>query len=136
MVNGKIKAWEGRLSMLTKPRDNRGGGNIQRDVLVNLSARSGAKTKRGKDVLRLSFHKRLMQLAGWTDDTQLDVEFFDGKGTVFPSPDGRPAKLLSKVAKRNTLIYFFEQEALKDFPSGPATGVEVDKGIVAFVLPR
>lgn len=135
MVNGKIKAWEGRLSLLVKPKDHR-GGKIQSDILVNLSASSGASTKRGKDILRISFHQRLMQMAGWDVDTLLDVEFFDGKGTVFPSPGGRQAKMLTKSAKRPTLLYFFERGILKDFPSGAATGVEVDKGIVAFVLPR
>lgn len=137
MVNGKIKAWEGRLSMVTKPKDNRrGGGSIQRDVLVYLSANSGGKSKRGKDVLRISFHPRLMHMAGWDETTPLDVEFYDGKGTVFPFPEGRPAKKLTAVAKRSTIVYFFDRDALKDFPSGAATGVEVDKGIVAFVLPR
>jgi hypothetical protein len=135
MVNSKIRAWEGRLGLITKATSGR-GGRRDKEALISLCVSNGSKTKRKKDVLRITFHPRLMKMAGWTTETLLDIELMDGKGTIFPSPDGRPAKLLTKVATRTTMLYYFEAGALEGFPKGIAQAVECDKGIVAFNLPR
>lgn len=134
MVNSKIRSWEGRMSQLAKPSDMRGW--YAAEALVTLSARPGENNKRKKDSLRVSFNQRILQMTGWTMETQLDVEFHDNQGTVFEvSEGGKPLRMVSKSAKRPTLLYALKQGTMKGFPSGVARNVEVERGVVAFDLP-
>jgi hypothetical protein len=140
-MNEKLKSWEGKLSEKSQNKGYRGGG-VKLDALVHLQARSEPKdsrsSKTGRDVLRVSFHEKILSLTGWVQGDTLEMEISGNSAVVYRSQTGRCLSSSGPASKckRLHLRFSFHPQTLTSFPSGDAREVEAKPGKIAFLLPE
>jgi len=102
---------------------------------VSITTWSNDKEKH--DYIRISFHKRILQLTGWIPGDKLDMEISGSSAMVFRSPNGRTlGKFNNKGATRPPIKFCLPYKSTIGIPGGPAKNVEATPGCVAFVWPE
>jgi hypothetical protein len=135
-MNEKIKAWEGRMSEKIPGRGGSRGARTEALVAIRVNTeekRAGKKS--GRDMMRVTFHKRMDALTGWKKGDVLDMEISGENAIVFRADKGVRLGDSGHGQGRKYVRYSFPTHALDGFPAGECREIEVKPGKVAFLLP-
>jgi len=137
-MNDKIRIWEGKMSDKTPGRGGLRSGRSGNNALVTISAsREGTcKTNKSRDVMRVSFHRRMMELTGWKKGDVLDMEISGQSATVYRGDRGVQLCEGSRHTGRLYIRFSLPAGSLNDFPFGECLEVETKPGRIAFLLPK
>lgn len=138
-MNDKLRAWEGKISDKMVGR-GQGRGGVKCDALVCIRKNQEKREdKTGcRDVMRVTFHRRMDALTGWKKGDILDMEIANGIATVFRSDKGARLCDSGSTSKSTRMYvrYSFPAGSLSDLPVGDCREVEAKPGKVAFLLPE
>ena len=134
-MNERIKAWQGKMSELRpRPQMSRGAAG----ELVTVGASS--EIKNNADVIRVSFHERVLAMTGWKDGDRMDAAIDGDHMIVFRSEAG-PMLCRNKgggkkvMGTRRYIRFPLPLGSVSDFPRGVCREIETGPGKVAFLLP-
>ena len=132
-MNDKIKSLNFRFSEIMTTRV---GGKTKSDTLIAIGKYSQGQDSTRKDVLRISFHERILKLTGWVVGDRVDLEIKDGIGHIFRNTKGVKIYRGGNQSTRTIVRFMLPAGTLDGLPVGEAREVETQPGHVAFMLPQ
>lgn len=129
-MNDTLKAWARKT--ICAPRGISGSGSRPSDELVLVSK---TDEKKGRSIVRVSFHARAIKQLGWIKNDRLTVAVSDtGKLVISRAADGRQLGVGNSKTTRNYVRFAVDPEFYKVIPAGTGKNVEIEFGAIAFDL--
>jgi len=134
-MNDKLKTLSVKLGDLCSGRGH-GRGMGPDSALVRLSISTGGQ-KEDRCILRFSFHKRALEMAGWIIGDLIDAQIDGGNCMLFRGEKGRTLSDPNnrKGSTRTHVRYALPREFREIFVAGECREVEIEGGRIAFRLP-
>ena len=136
-MNEKLRAWEGKMSDKMAHRGGQIGARTDALVAIrkNTEAEKNGKEGAGRDIMRVTFHKRMDALTGWKKGDILDMEISGVNAVVYRSDKGVMLCDSGHGAGRMYVRFSFPRGSLADLRVGDCRDVETKPGKVAFLMP-
>lgn len=126
-MNDKIKSFAGKSVVQAIRR----GGSSNKDSLISVSKAKGS-------VLNFSIHQRAVSKLGWQKGDQIELCILEDGALALQRSQSLSARMLTdhggSGSRRLRLRYKVVPEFYYAIEAGDGTEVEIDGGIIAFVM--
>lgn len=129
-MNDTLKAWARKT--ICAPRHVYGSRPLDELVIVTKT-----DEKKGRSIVRVSFHARAIKQLGWIKNDRLTVAVSDtGKLVISRAADGggRQLGVANGTTTRSYVRFAVDPEFYKVLPAGAGKNVEIEFGAIAFDL--